>query len=109
MADYKDPDEFFDKSQIEWGVGQGTESIRSNLRATNRAAHSTEAIVKQIADQTDAIGEDVFRSITGVLHAPEFAGWQAETRAGAKAVADLVKIVSQLAADVAAIKAKIGA
>ena len=89
MAQYADFDDAFDRSQIKWGVGDGTESVRSNLRATNRAAHSTEAIVKTIADQTDAIGEDVFRAITGVLHAPEFAGWQEETREAAKTVAEV--------------------
>jgi uncharacterized protein YukE len=98
MATYSDPDEFFDKSQIGWGNGGGSESIRDSLKSTNGSVYRTEAIVKTIADQTDAIGEDVFRAITGVLHAPEFAGWQQETRAGAAAVKDLAAKVDALTA-----------
>ena len=106
MATYPDPDAFFDTSQIEWGNGGGTESIRSSLKNTNGAAYRIEPIVKQIADQTDAIGEDMFRAVTGVLHAPEFAGWQQETREAAATIKDLSAKVDALAAAVAALAPK---
>jgi hypothetical protein len=49
MANYDDPDEFFDKSQVDFGVGTGKESIRASLKSTNGAAHSTWSLVKDLA------------------------------------------------------------
>src|SRR6478752_5902429 len=49
MATYPDPDAFFDQSQVDWGNGGGTESIRSNLKSTNGAVYRIEPAVKDVA------------------------------------------------------------
>lgn len=48
MANYADPDKFFDESQIEYGVGTGKESIRANLKSTNGAAYRAESAVADV-------------------------------------------------------------
>ena len=48
MANYEDPDEFFDKSMVDFGVGTGKESIRANLKSTNGAAHNVGSLVKEL-------------------------------------------------------------
>lgn len=48
MANYEDPDEFFDKSMVDFGVGTGKESIRANLKSTNGAAHNVWSLVKEL-------------------------------------------------------------
>lgn len=52
---YSGPDDFLDKSQVPYGVGDGQESVRKSLQATNGAAHRAESearAAKDIATQT---------------------------------------------------------
>lgn len=65
MADYKDADEWFDNSQIEWGNGGGTESIRGSLKSTNGAVYRIEPLVENLPDE-------VRSHVIEILRAPEF-------------------------------------
>jgi len=69
MATYPDPDAFFDQSQVDWGNGGGTESIRSNLKSTNGAVYRIEPAVKDVADAVKSLPAQVAAAVVDAIAA----------------------------------------